>query len=522
MEWKESHMQLQFVGRCLLLKDDSICIINDPKVEMEPMTFILFFYVSDRPISKCEFKPTEKNIEDATEAARKAQEKLDEAANLAKKRSEDVFKQAESVKDSFSQRWKKVSDTISEKAGEIEEDNEGVREAKKRAYEAAEKARKEANKVTGTSAFQSISATVKEVVKEGKDDLFGADKHTRKARRDAKKRVRERRAERRDARREKERLEKEQKMNDEIASDGDAYADSSVEGSSEVMEWAEAVDDESGDTYYYNVKTGETTWDKPQAYVTIDEEEARAYFEGFDMDGKGYILEEEFDELVDQIAEGRPDLAKGLPRSLIRPSVKQETDVGKSTRKVRDRVTNIREDALEVWETSQNPWVYRFASAYDGLTGETEQGQAIKELRRLDPAWDLAEWIEEVQDEIAPNLLRGYLEGDDEIVDYYCVDAASAIIKATVKDNRENGKIPDPTILDLRGVELMAARVLQRAPPILVVKFNAQHLDCIRNKKGEVIHGSEDQVKNTFYMLAMQRNWDEEAEELRWVYNLKM
>ena len=310
------------------------------------------------------------------------------------------------------------------------------------------------------------------------------------------------------------------------------------------------------------------------------------------MDGKGYILEEEFDDLVDQIAERRPDLAipdtkievlgaldvmdpeargrvklnnylawieaytssggeshgeqVGGGAIILRGDVEtawqrvgerlrkapliedilgaseyagrqfDETDVGKSTRKVRDRVSNIREDALEVWETSQNPWVYRFASAYDGLTGETEQGQAIKELRRLDPAWDLAEWIEEIQDEIAPNLLRGYLEGDDEIIDYYCVDAASAIIKATVKDNRENGKIPDPTILDLRGVELMAARVLQRAPPILVVKFNAQHLDCIRNKKGEVIHGTEDQVKNTFYMLAMQRNWDEEAEELRW------
>ena len=221
--------------------------------------------------------------------------------------------------------------------------------------------------------------------------------------------------------------------------------------------------------------------------MTIDEDEARAYFEGFDMDGKGYILEEEFDELVDQIAERRPDLAipdtkievlgaldvmdpeargrvklsnylawieaytssggkshgeqVGGGAIILRGDVEtawqrvgerlrkapliedilgaseyagrqfDETDVGKSTRKVRDRVTNIREDALEVWETSQNPWVYRFASAYDGLTGETEQGQAIKELRRLDPAWDLAEWIEEIQDEIAPNLLRGYLEG---------------------------------------------------------------------------------------------------------------
>ena len=50
----------------------------------------------------------------------------------------------------------------------------------------------------------------------------------------------------------------------------------------------------------------------------------------------------------------------------------------------------------------------------------------------------------------------------------------------------------------------------------MVVKFNAQQLDCVRNNKGEIVEGSDDQVSNNFYYAAMQRNWDEEAEELRW------
>jgi hypothetical protein len=53
-----------------------------------------------------------------------------------------------------------------------------------------------------------------------------------------------------------------------------------------------------------------------------------------------------------------------------------ETEVGKHSRNVREGVSNLLEDALETWETSQNPWVSRFASAYDGLTAETEQGKA--------------------------------------------------------------------------------------------------------------------------------------------------
>ena len=51
---------------------------------------------------------------------------------------------------------------------------------------------------------------------------------------------------------------------------------------------------------------------------------------------------------------------------------------------------------------------------------------------------------------------------------------------------------------------------------IFYVIFQTQQIMCVRNNKGEVIEGSEDQVEAVFYYMAVQRNWDEVAEELRW------
>jgi hypothetical protein len=563
-------------------------------------------------------------VEERSDAVKEeAKKKLDEATEEAKRRSEELYNTAKSAQELFEEKWGNVSQTVRDKTEKLEKDSEFYRSAKERAKKAQDAASEGAEKLGEDSRFRRISKTTSSLFKEAKDDLFGADAETRKERRDQTKRIRERKAERIAARNEAIAAKRAAELEAEVG--GEGYDQEKDEGGMK-SDWAEAIDEESGDPYYYNVKTGETTWEKPvgfggvegaeeteeterlaagegeggaeekdggaeEQYPTISESEARAYFDGFDRDGEGVIGEEDFDELVDIIAENRPEVcipqtraevlaalermdpdAKGEVHAdayldwidaytssggqshgevtggaiILRGDVEtawqragerlrstpliqdilgaseyagrqfDETDMGQRTRNVRDRVSNLREDALETWETSQNPWVYRFASAYDGLTAETEQGQAIRELKRLDPGWDLLDWFEEVQDEIAPAVLRGYLEGDDEMIDFYCFEQAGAVIKAATKENKLNGKIPDPTILDCRGVELLAARVLQKAPPILVVKFQTQQIKCVRNNKGEVIEGSEDQVEAVFYYMAVQRNWDEEAEELRW------
>jgi hypothetical protein len=46
------------------------------------------------------------------------------------------------------------------------------------------------------------------------------------------------------------------------------------------------------------------------------------------------------------------------------------------------------EDAREVWETSQNPLIYTLSGVWENLTGTTEEGHCIAQLRKLDPNFE--------------------------------------------------------------------------------------------------------------------------------------
>lgn len=60
------------------------------------------------------------------------------------------------------------------------------------------------------------------------------------------------------------------------------------------------------------------------------------------------------------------------------------TDLGKTAINAGKAVQDKVADAREVWETSQNPLVYTLSGVWDSLTGETEEGIAIAEIRRYD------------------------------------------------------------------------------------------------------------------------------------------
>ena len=254
----------------------------------------------------------------------------------------------------------------------------------------------------------------------------------------------------------------------EAAETGGSDAEDQEDGVGTKSDWAEAIDEESGDPYYYNIKTGETTWDKPEGfgeteaandsdqqgenatdenedenkeYPTISESEARAYFDGFDIDGEGIIGEEDFDALVDIIAENRPDVCIPQTRAevlaaleMMDPDAKGKVQVdayldwieaytssgGESHGEVTGGAIILRGDVETAWVDSR-----------DGA----RQGQAIRELKRLDPGWDLLDWFEEVQDEIVPAVVHGYLEGDNELIDYYCFEQAYCFISCwSIKD----------------------------------------------------------------------------------------
>ncbi|GMH69637.1 hypothetical protein TrVE_jg11373 [Triparma verrucosa] len=190
-------------------------------------------------------------------------------------------------------------------------------------------------------------------------------------------------------------------------------------------------------------------------------------------------------------------------------------------KKVRNTVGDIGEDAREAWETSQNPWVYRISSVWDTIMAEDEFAIGIRELRRLDPSFDLETWRSSVETSLAPSLLIDYMRGDLKVLKTYTGEAVYNKLAAEVRERKKEGIIFDDNVLGIEHCDVHACQLdpNDKGSPIIVLGFQAQQINCIRKKvssKLEIIEGAEDDIKLNYYMVAWQRIFDEEDGCLKW------
>ncbi|KAL4171184.1 hypothetical protein KRP22_009282 [Phytophthora ramorum] len=190
--------------------------------------------------------------------------------------------------------------------------------------------------------------------------------------------------------------------------------------------------------------------------------------------------------------------------------------VQKTTKQVKDKFSDAQEEVLEVWETSQNPWVYRLSSIYDGLFGETPMGVAIKEIRRAEPDFILEEWKENIEDIVLPGVLEAFLRGNSRDLKKWFGEAAYSRVNIAIRERKTEGLVMDPHVLSIDNVEVIEATAEDKQAPIILMRFQAQQINCIRNREGEVVEGSEDEVLAYYYIFAFQRDYDDEQETLRW------
>ncbi|GMI31673.1 hypothetical protein TeGR_g2016, partial [Tetraparma gracilis] len=98
--------------------------------------------------------------------------------------------------------------------------------------------------------------------------------------------------------------------------------------------------------------------------------------------------------------------------------------------KARAKYGDIRDDAAEAWETSQNPWVYRLSSVYDQFMSESDHALVTKELRRLDPDFDMEDWTVSVVETVLPQLFEDYMKGNASKIRPWLGDAVWAKVSA--------------------------------------------------------------------------------------------
>jgi mitochondrial import inner membrane translocase subunit TIM44 len=138
-------------------------------------------------------------------------------------------------------------------------------------------------------------------------------------------------------------------------------------------------------------------------------------------------------------------------------------------KQVKQRMDHLGEDAREVWETSQNPWVYRVSSVYDTLTAEAPESLALKELRKLDPAFTYEEWQRDVVEHSLPQIMSWLLEGRINQLKPWLGEGVFKRIAAEITARQKEGVQIDTHVLSIMNSEILAVEVSTRADLMLVL-----------------------------------------------------
>ncbi len=237
-----------------------------------------------------------------------------------------------------------------------------------------------------------------------------------------------------------------------------------------------------------------------------------------------------------------------------------------------EKIQHLREDAAEAWETSQNPWVYRASSVYDTLTAESEFAVASRQLRKLDPEFTLENWKRDVVEHTLPIIMKLFLEGRITELRPWLGEAVYNRLAAEARARKKEGVQMDTNVLAIMNAEILACEVegssvnVERgSDPIILLHFMCQQIHCVRKKVGgkddagkrrddgkntgedgsatngkggggdevrnatsggdrtyldeelgEIVEGSEDDIRANSYVVAFQREYNEEKMELNW------
>ncbi|PRW60304.1 Mitochondrial import inner membrane translocase subunit TIM44 [Chlorella sorokiniana] len=161
------------------------------------------------------------------------------------------------------------------------------------------------------------------------------------------------------------------------------------------------------------------------------------------------------------------------------------------------------ESIRERWETSDSPLVHRIQDAMDSLQSESEQAKALREIRSRDPAFDMVTFLRNLKQDVR-TLIKAYLESDEELIKEHCSPEMIERLTGIMRVQKQQGLVPDPTILDTSEVELVDVKFLEEEP-IVVVQFTCQQINCTRDTFGNVVDGKPDEVHRVYYFWALQQ-----------------
>ena len=96
----------------------------------------------------------------------------------------------------------------------------------------------------------------------------------------------------------------------------------------------------------------------------------------------------------------------------------------------------------------------------DIVLGETEQAEAMAELRVMLPDFSQEDFLDMIGREMGPEIIGAYLKGDMELIREQCRDQAFATLQASVVDRQTRQLRMDTRILHMSEPQLEGMRIL--------------------------------------------------------------
>jgi import inner membrane translocase subunit TIM44 len=162
------------------------------------------------------------------------------------------------------------------------------------------------------------------------------------------------------------------------------------------------------------------------------------------------------------------------------------------------------------YNESENPLISTARSISDRVSGffaENETARVIKKFREMDPSFQLEPFLREMREYILPEVLDAYVKGDSETLKLWLSDAQYSVYAALAQQYTTLGLKSDGRIVDIRGVDIANARMLEPGDiPVFVVTCRTQEVHVYRNAKtNELAAGMEDRVQLVTYAIGVTR-----------------
>lgn len=194
-------------------------------------------------------------------------------------------------------------------------------------------------------------------------------------------------------------------------------------------------------------------------------------------------------------------------RALRRKAAVSDNPVLQQARDMRDDMADNVQDIKEFYGTTQHPVISRVRDGVDNVTGETETGWAIGEIRRVDPAFDIQLFLEDMEDYMIPLVIESFLKGDMHVMSSVMEEKAHGGAFSSCREREVLGHYWDPRILNVDHLDFQGASV-ENETPFVLFSFVCQHVHCIKDKKGVIVEGHPGEVKSVYYAWRLRRDFD--------------